>query len=507
MKFKKVFVLLSFIFTAVSMYAVDYSKKERFVVVPFRDSAKIEENLSENMTSSIASKLAELGRFEIVDRREIEKVIEEQKLIELGMTDMDTIETGKILSAKLIFTGDIISVTTQNELEEQKKKQEEEKKNKIKRGLEGVAEALTEEKETKKADDRWKAKITVSVKLLEVETGKTLESFTKEAEYRVSGKVNTKEAAINGAIKELSEAIIMQMRYLFKIESYIMEKDKKTATIRLGKDMGIKEGMEFLVYPPKIKEKDKYTGEEITREGSKKGVLYITDVSENTAKAKIARGASKIEEGDRLLEKPMMTFNLELSGGVAPFKMKKADFKAVSYDYTVKVDQEEKETVPYLNLRISPAYRPMRMSLDLNMMINDPIMVYGLGLNLELSRDITDFVEVTVGGGIGLKYGTGKIGSIVGSIDGGSKYKYGEDVKIEGFAFDVKLLSRIAVALSETTSVFAQADYNIVSSISSWEATTKNDSDEEVEIEDFSSEIGKLDMTGLLIGGGLRFTF
>ena len=57
------------------------------------------ENSGEPTTYKVESELVKLGDFKIVERNEIENVLEEQKLQVSGITEQTIIDVGNILSA------------------------------------------------------------------------------------------------------------------------------------------------------------------------------------------------------------------------------------------------------------------------------------------------------------------------------------------------------------------------------------------------------------------------
>ncbi|MGM0509178.1 MAG: CsgG/HfaB family protein, partial [Fusobacteriota bacterium] len=284
---KKKLVLIIMLFSVNFLFGVEASKKERVVVLPFKDLSQQESyNPGEKLSSTLAGDLAALGRFQVLDRTELESILEEQKLTLSGAVENDQgIKVGKLASAKMAFTGNIASLNVYRE---------EEVKDKV--ADLGILKIKKEERTYKK---EWNAKLKVTIKVLNVETGEIIKSFTKEVTYETQD-VHNEESAIDGAIDKISDDIINGMRELFLIKSYIIDKQGKTAIIRLGTNMGIKKGMEFYIYSDGNKIKDKYSGKILDVSGENIGLLYITDVDKNSAYAKIVRGKSEVKSGQKL---------------------------------------------------------------------------------------------------------------------------------------------------------------------------------------------------------------
>lgn len=499
---KKLIFLLIFLNIALYLNAVEISKKEKIVVIPFKNLSSEKMNAGNKLASSLAGNLSNLGRFEIIDRTELEKIMEEQKLILMGVVEQ-AYEVGKISSSKMAFSGTILAI---NLYRKEKKKDD----------IIKIVELLKNKEIKKEYEKEWNIDFKVNFKVINVETGKTLESFQRSVYYRTE-KVHTKEAALDEAIRIISDQAIDGMRNIFKLKTYIISKDKRDVVIRLGRDMGIKKGMEFKIYDKDKRIEDKFSEESFKVTGKKKGLLYINSVDEKVAYAKIVRGASKVEIGDSLSEKMYSSINIELSLGTVPFKIKGSDeilelkVENNGQDYKAKINysQEDKERTPYLNINLGPAYRTVRPSVDLMVYLNSPMAVYGLDINLDLAKSLGDYMELSAGIGLGGRYARGKIGDVV--KDGSSNYwdniANGEDINLESISYAAKLKVKGVFYINDISSVILEAGY-MYSKITNWDAKTKTISGEEIELDSkFSDAVGELDMSGVYVGLGLRWTF
>lgn len=509
---KVVFMVISiFVLGTVIFGAPEVSQKTKILVLPFTDVADSGYKAGEKLSSNISSKLAEMGRFEVVDRMELGKIIEEQKLSQTGIVDSgQAVEIGKVAGAKLAFTGNIVSLNTYRE------EIIKEKSTNI-----GVIKITKEEKSYKK---EWNAKIAVNVKLIDVETNITLKSFTQNAFFTTSD-VNTREAAIDGAIAEVTDNIMYNVKDIFAIKSYIISKDRNIAVIRLGEDMGIKRGMEFYVYGQDRYIQDKVTNTDIKVSGNKKGLIIINKVDQNSANARVAKGTKEISQGDIIKEKPFMSANLDLSLGIMPFKMDAVGVNK-KYIYTtggvqnyfvLKLDQDEIEKAAYINLNLSPAYRIIKPSIDFNVGLNSPIMSLGMDLNIDAAKNIFDVLEVSAGVGIGGKWAGGELGTMQVNRNGtaglmdvffdtGSNFKDGASINLSGFSFELKAKAKAAFNVNENIALFGEGGYNL-GKISSWTVETQDLDGETVELPVGDLGVGDLDFTGVYYGGGIRFIF
>lgn len=502
-KMKKLVLLLAIMLGITVFAAPEVSEKTKIVVIPFTDVTEGGYKAGEKLTSNISSKLVEMGRFEVVDRMELGKIMEEQKLAQTGLIDAaQAVEIGKIAGAKLAFTGNIVSLNVYREEIVKEKSADV-----------GIFKVTREEKTYKK---EWNAKVTVNVKLVDVETNVTLKSFTEEATFTTSD-IHTEEAAIDGAILRVASDIMYGVKEIFAIKSYIISKNGNRATIRLGEDMGIKKQMEFYVFGKDQMVKDKFSNLEFKKEGEKKGLIIVQKVDYKSAEAKIVRGVSGVSEGDIIKEKPGMSLNTDFSLGVHPFKMDAVKANKVYYTrlerFVIDFEQDAMENALYLNFNFSPAYRSIRPTFDLNIVPGGSLVMFGGDINLEFAKELGERLELSAGLGIGGRYVTGKIGTVdevkpytVTDVifDTGSELQEGADINLVGGALNLKAKGKVSLRLTEGTSVFGEYGYNI-GSVNSWELETKDISDQDVKIG--NAKLGKLDLGGTFVGGGIRLTF
>ena len=78
-KFICFFVLINFnllIIPVIAANDVELSKKEKIIVFPFAESTMIETGIGRAVTDVIITKLIEMKRFDVIDRVNIEKIME-----------------------------------------------------------------------------------------------------------------------------------------------------------------------------------------------------------------------------------------------------------------------------------------------------------------------------------------------------------------------------------------------------------------------------------------------
>ena len=176
------------------------------------------------------------GRFDVVERAMLQKIIAEQNLSTTGLVDESTAsELGKLLGVNVIITGSILKL---------------------------------------------KDTMDINARIISVQSGSII------AAENISSDT---DKDYHGLVKQLTTKIMQN----FPLTGYIVKKDKKTATIDLGSMSGLASGIDFVVYKEGEVIKHPKTGEVLDVEQILTGQIRITKVSKN-----VAIGDIISEEGD-----------------------------------------------------------------------------------------------------------------------------------------------------------------------------------------------------------------
>jgi hypothetical protein len=85
--------------------------KERIAVMPFGDKSNSNAVTEAKLTSLMEEKILKIGEYEVVNRADLGKILDEQKLVLAGMIDeKSAVEIGKIAGAKMALVGSVNSV-------------------------------------------------------------------------------------------------------------------------------------------------------------------------------------------------------------------------------------------------------------------------------------------------------------------------------------------------------------------------------------------------------------
>jgi TolB-like protein len=223
-------LVMLLIFTA-SASSADF-KKNKIAVLDFQMQGG---NYQDTDMGSIVAEwlitaLVKEGRFDVVERRLLKKVLSEHQLAMSGVVDDNSIsELGQILGVKIIISGAVLH-------------------------FQNIIEA--------------------NARIIDVSNGSIIAAESVKS---------ASAAGLEDLVVQMAQKIIKD----FPLEGYIVLRDDDKVSIDLGKQAGVKVGMQFMAYKEGSVIKHPKTGEVLDVEILETGKLKITRVRENIASADI----------------------------------------------------------------------------------------------------------------------------------------------------------------------------------------------------------------------------
>ena len=227
---KLMFFIFSFFIFTISCYA-DF-KKTKIAVLDFElrgDSFKTKD-MGGIVAEWFTTTMVQDGRFEVVERALLRKIVEEQKLGMTGLIDeSSSAQLGKILGVKTIISGSVL---------------------------------------------QFQDTIEVNARIINVNTG----SIVAAENIRSNTGDN---------LKNVIELLTARIVKNFPLTGYIVKIRGDSVLIDLGADSGLQLGMEFVVFKEGEVIKHPKTGEVLEVEQIHTGKIKITEISTNTATAEV----------------------------------------------------------------------------------------------------------------------------------------------------------------------------------------------------------------------------
>jgi len=283
-------------------------EKKSVVILPGQD-AENPESISSKVTSIVAAKAVELGRFNVIDRTQIESILAEQKRQLSGIVDeTQIVEIGNLAAAdeallvKIITFGQrgVPPPKKETKKEEGEKEEKDEKKEK-KEYDESLFEWIIKESVTAGLQktlegvelypNNIQTIITTEVGLLNIESGILENNFHISASHTGGNKT----ASLNSALYQLGWQISRKLREFYLIASEVIEKEGNKIIILTGSDMGLEEGTIFEVNS--LDQEKIYKGRVITLPGNPIALARLTNVGKNTSSAEIIRQWKEVKTG------------------------------------------------------------------------------------------------------------------------------------------------------------------------------------------------------------------
>lgn len=212
--------------------------KTKIAVLDFQMQGEEQEN--QDMGSIVAewfiTAMVKEGRFDVIERRLLQKILSEQQLVMTGVVDESSAtQIGKLLGVKVIISGSVMKVREMLE---------------------------------------------VNARIIDVENASIIAAESVKS---------STASRLQDLIVEMSAKIIRN----FPLEGYVVDRDGKKVTLDLGSRSGVKPGMEFVVYREGEVIKHPKTGEVLDVERIHTGRVRI-----QTVLGKISEGDLLEEETD-----------------------------------------------------------------------------------------------------------------------------------------------------------------------------------------------------------------
>lgn len=231
-------------FLAVGNACADY-QKIKIAVLPFNLQGENFETQDMGMIVSewLITAFVKEGRFEVVERKLLGQVMEEQQMVEAGLVSQETAtEIGKLLGVKVIISGSVMK-------------------------LRDVIE--------------------VNARIIDV----------------TSASIVTAESVSSRDVNNLQPLVIRMADKIIKnfpLEGYIANRKETQVIIDLGISAGVKRGMKFLAYKEGEVVRHPKTGEILYVKQLKTGIIKVTNVQQKISEGFIVEETTQgsIEYGD-----------------------------------------------------------------------------------------------------------------------------------------------------------------------------------------------------------------
>ncbi|HEX9974013.1 MAG TPA: CsgG/HfaB family protein, partial [bacterium] len=275
-------LITSFLFGSLSTLSAQELQKENIAVLQFSGwQGRDVQIYQDALTDKISTLIIESQRFNVIDRRNIDKIMREQGLQMSGIIDENTaVEFGKIIGVQKMLIGSFTKNAT--DYHKGKYKEFDEKKG----------------KEVKVASFYYSANVSASIQMIDVETGKYIEA----AEANGKGKGTNENSAFSRALDDVSKNVVEAFFKYFAIQGFIESIDKSKVIIDRGASQGIKRLMNFEILDINKNDLLKLGKLTIAPNTERIGLLKIVTAERNSAEGRLIGDYSAVRAGSLIRE-------------------------------------------------------------------------------------------------------------------------------------------------------------------------------------------------------------
>lgn len=207
--------------------AVEQQSRPRLVVMPFDDQSHYVHGLSEALCTQFSTELRNSGRFDVFERRLLDKILREHNIELSGLVDPATaVSIGKMTGCQLVAMGTIMDAKCRTG--EQKTFFDFLNKNKNSNGLETTAE------------------VSINYEVVDVETGEIWQQSTEKASSSEPGTDCNQESLIKSVAFRTAATFVAQHMHPM-IKGKVIRVDADRFILNLGSSQGVSPNTEFKI--------------------------------------------------------------------------------------------------------------------------------------------------------------------------------------------------------------------------------------------------------------------
>ena len=414
--------------------------KENIAVFEIQDvSTGYSKDLGNKVTTLIENSLIRMKRFNIVDRKNLDKYLKEMELQLTGITDKQVIEMGKIYGYSKAITGKITHSSTRYDYD----------------SYDGTGTIY--------------ADVDLVLQIVDVSTTKILYSskISGSSFYSIDRYPSQafRDAAIDEACNDLVYKVANKMRNIFKITLKISDITDGNIILLAGYDQGLSKNTRFKVYS-KSEDIILPSGNVIEGQYKEKGTLRIKDMGSEYSVATISRGKN-IQVGDIVRETYIGNFIFGFNINYASYKINPLvkEFQSINSAGKIKVNLNKNDYALGMHLKFGYDFQLFSPNMSMGLLFGDFFKTsYGIDtrfnfdINIKIYQEILRFV-LTPYVGLGVTFTD--IGEVYGGDyrDGNLLISNGTKIRSTDIMLGIGFLANIQYNITDTLGINVAAGY------------------------------------------------
>ena len=274
-----------------------------------KDSSKYSNHhkISDKLLDIISEQATLLGRFRVIDRNLVDKVMKEQEFQLSGMVASNQVmKIGEFAAAKTALVVDMIyfgqkGVPKRDNIDDDDDDNNSGDNNQS--FLSWFGKTLVKEtihhvkrRDTLAWENNINTEIRATVNIINIENGVSEHSFGLDA----SNTGGNRNQSFRKALEKISQQVRLKLKEIYAITSEVVDINGKFINIFSGKNLGLKKGALFEVASKSsIKY---YKGRTLNLPGKTKGLIQLVEVGEDASRAIVLRKWGKIAPGQKAYE-------------------------------------------------------------------------------------------------------------------------------------------------------------------------------------------------------------
>ena len=273
--------------------------KKPMIILP--TSTHPNESLKKKVISIISEQATTIGRFDVIDRNMVDKILEEQEFQLSGLVKKNDIaKIGEFAAAEIALLLEIIHFGQKGiPMTEDGSEKEEENNTLFKWVVKTVVKETIDNikaRDTLALENNIQTELKAKVTIVNIESGISESSFNLNASYTGG----TRDYSLIKMLNQLAEDARIKLKEIYMITSEVIDVEGSYINMFSGKNLGLKKGAMF-----EIASKNRlktYKGKRISLPGKTRGLVKITDIGLDGSRAKIVRKWRKIKAGQKAYE-------------------------------------------------------------------------------------------------------------------------------------------------------------------------------------------------------------
>jgi hypothetical protein len=276
------------------------SDKMRVLILPGSSDTSQTFSIDKEVTGAVASVAVQMGRFEVIDRTNLESILAEKALQQTGLVaDSDIVELGKLASSERAITVNVLNFSQAGipPAEDTYDKDEEDSdfwSNLVTSVVEGIFSGEAESDEP--FANNIQTQLAVEIKSIDITTGKSEKSMHISVSHTGGPRGDSRARTI----EKFREALYNELCKMYSLFSEVISVEGNEAILFLGAEVGVKENTLFEIREPDVFKMIR--DRQVTVPGRSKGMVCVTDLSSETNRSQIIREWRMIREGDVAME-------------------------------------------------------------------------------------------------------------------------------------------------------------------------------------------------------------